>query len=111
MAIPLAGDRGVYLARDFRSSSLGCSNADVVVLKAWTKPDDQECVSERAMYQIFQSASVSGVPKLIQSAQDDKCGIYGIALQRLGPTIEDLIQALPGHRLDEKLVLDLAIQM
>ncbi|KAG6826932.1 hypothetical protein H0H92_013872 [Tricholoma furcatifolium] len=94
------GDRGIYLAYDFGSNDSGCRRADVVIVKAWLNIDDRECVTERTVYDILRSTPFSGIPEIIRSAQDRKSGVYAIVQQRLGPTLDDVLQNLPERRLD-----------
>ncbi|KAF5386814.1 hypothetical protein D9615_002131 [Tricholomella constricta] len=103
--VNLAGDRGVYLAHDFGSSDLGCLQAKTVIVKAWAASDDSECVTERTVYDVLQGPTVAGIPDVLMSAYDSDCGVYAIVLQRLGSTVDDVMQALPDKKLDEKMVL------
>ncbi|GLB35695.1 hypothetical protein LshimejAT787_0212600 [Lyophyllum shimeji] len=103
-------DRGVYLAYDFGTSS-GCLNAKTVIVKAWSAAEDCECVTERTVYNVLSCTRTSGIPDVLASAHDSKCEVYAIVLQRLGPTLDDVIQTLPDGKLDETMVLAVAIQM
>lgn len=105
-----SGDRGIYYAYDF-SSSAGCLAAQKVVVKIWASASDNECVTESTTYGVFQSSPMAGVPDVLANSLDHGCGVYAIALKLLGPTLEDLLHFRPGGKIDDKMVLAVAIQM
>lgn len=81
-------------------------------IKAWSNSDDPECLTEKLAYESLQAPYlISGVPAVLKNARDDECGVFAIVLQRLGPTLDDLLQMLPDHKFDERMVLSVAIQM
>ncbi|RDB19268.1 Casein kinase I isoform alpha [Hypsizygus marmoreus] len=102
-------DRGVYLAYNFGTLPAGCLDANEVVIKAWSDPRDRECVTEASVYQTLDK--LTGVPDVKANMYDPHCSVYVIVLQKLGPTLEDLMRAMPEGRFNEKMVLGVAIQM
>jgi casein kinase I family protein HRR25 len=103
-----AGHHGVYVAVDF-GGVLGCAGASEMVIKAWASPDI-EYHHEVAAYKMLHECP--GVPATLCSAQyDPLCDVYALPMQKLGPSLEDLISVLPEKRLDMRMVLTVAIQM
>ncbi|KAJ6536342.1 kinase-like domain-containing protein [Mycena capillaripes] len=104
-----AGDHGVYLAYDFGGAQ-GCAGAPEVVIKASASDSDAEYHPEVAAYKILRGCL--GVPEILGGAQfEPLCRVHALPMQRLGPTLEDLIAVLPNRRFDERMVLTVAIQM
>ncbi|TFK35935.1 kinase-like domain-containing protein [Crucibulum laeve] len=103
------GDRGVYLAYDI-SSKAGCTAPNKVVIKAWMDPTDKECVAESSAYREL-SKAVGHVPAALSNSHDNELGVHAIALEKLGPSLEDLQGLLPEERFDERMVMAVAIQM
>ncbi|KAF7358434.1 Protein kinase domain-containing protein [Mycena venus] len=104
-----AGDRGVYLAYDFGDAQ-GCAAAPEVVIKIWVSGSDHEYHHEIAAYKVLRGCP--GVPKTLQEAQyEPLCDIHALPMQKLGPTLEDLISVIPTRRFDSRMVLTVAIQM
>ncbi|KAF8963771.1 hypothetical protein BDZ97DRAFT_975472 [Flammula alnicola] len=55
--------------------------------------------------------SIPGTPSLLASGYDDECEVYAFVLEKLGPSLEDLLDMIPARRFDEKMVLAVAIQI
>ena len=89
----------------------GCACGERVILKVWDNETDGECVVERDIYDILSARGVSGVPALRMSGQDVASGIYILALEKLGPSLQQLLDLTPVGRLNEKLVMALAIRL
>ncbi|KAJ3509683.1 hypothetical protein NLJ89_g5090 [Agrocybe chaxingu] len=104
------GDRGVFGAYDFGSTK-GCRQATEVIVKAWKDPEDLECRTERRAYEILNSECNAHVPSVVASVYDDHCQVYVLALEKLGPTLEDLLNLEPNKCFDERTVLAVAIQL
>ncbi|KAJ7770264.1 kinase-like domain-containing protein [Mycena maculata] len=108
-----AGNRGVYFAYDFGGLT-GCAAAREVVVKAWVSSSDFECQREVAAYRTLGGADpCPGVPtpEIASARHDPFCDVHALVLPKLGPTLEDLREMLPHKRLDERMVLTVAIQM
>ncbi|CAA7261011.1 unnamed protein product [Cyclocybe aegerita] len=103
-----SGDRGVFRAYDFGSEK-GCKQATEVIVKAWKDPEDLECWTERRAYEIL--GCNAHVPSVVASTYDGHCQAYALALEKLGPSLEDLLNLEPNKRLDERTVLAAAIQL
>ncbi|KAK6974585.1 kinase domain-containing protein [Favolaschia claudopus] len=104
-----AGDHGVYDAYDFGGPK-GCAGATEIAVKAWSSGSDMEFHNEVAAYRLLHN--YSGVPQTFSGAQYDAlCDVHILPMQKLGPTLDDLISVLPNHRLDARMVLTVAIQM
>jgi len=54
---------------------------------------------------------MKGVPSLIESNFELGPKFYGVVLEMLGPSLEDICRLIPDHRFDEEMTLALAIQM
>jgi hypothetical protein len=52
-----------------------------------------------------------GVPAVLANSYDAGCDVYAIVLQLLGPSLAALRQLFPDCRLDDKMVLAVAIQL
>ena len=104
------GDRGIYYAYDF-SSSAGCFSVQKVVIKAWVSASDNECVTESTTYSVFRSSPITGIPDILVNSFDPGCDVYAIVLRLLGPTLDDLRRLRLGGKLEDKMVLAVAIQM
>ncbi|KAJ7628872.1 kinase-like domain-containing protein [Roridomyces roridus] len=103
------GDRGVYLAYDFGGPK-GCAEASEVVIKAWVSGSDVEFLNETGAYKVLDGCV--GVPQTFGPPQyDPACDIHVLPMQKLGPTLEDLMLKLPKARFDARMVLMVAIQM
>ena len=89
----------------------GCACGARVVLKVWDDETDGECVVEREVYEILSARGVTGVPALRTSGPDVASGIYILALEKLGPSLQQLLDLAPGGRLNEKVVMALAIRL
>ena len=75
---------------------------------------DDEYRTESEVYSILSASPMKGCPSLIESTMDSDRGrsIYGLVLEKLGPSLEHLCQLMsPNVRFDEKMILALAIQM
>ncbi|KAJ7213654.1 kinase-like domain-containing protein [Mycena haematopus] len=104
-----AGHHGVYIAYDFGGAQ-GCAGASEVVIKAWSSDSETEYHHEIAAYTILQGCP--GVPETFRTAQyEPLCDVHALPMQKLGPTLEDLISLLPQRRFDIRMVLTVAIQM
>ncbi|KAG5654017.1 hypothetical protein H0H81_008327 [Sphagnurus paluster] len=97
-------DRGVYLAYDFLSSDQGCLQPTKVFIKAWSTPNDAECIAERTAYDLLHESPLEGIAQILMSAYDPHANVFAIALQRLGPTLDDIMQTLPEKRFDERMI-------
>ncbi|KAF8179640.1 kinase-like domain-containing protein [Pholiota molesta] len=104
------GDRGVFEAYDYGHPE-GCAAGTAVIVKAWLDPEDGECVMESRVYASLTSHAVDGVPALRQCRYDAKCEVYALVLEKLGPSLQDLLNLLPTRKFSTKMVLALAIQM
>ncbi|KAJ7679754.1 kinase-like domain-containing protein [Mycena rosella] len=104
-----AGAHGVYLAYDFGGAQ-GCAGASEVVIKAWASGSDIEYHQEVAAYKMLHACP--GVPETLRGAQyDPMCDVHALTMQKLGPTLEDLMALLPNKKFDARMVLTVAIQM
>ncbi|KAJ7069980.1 kinase-like domain-containing protein [Mycena amicta] len=104
-----AGNRGVYLAYDLQGL-YGCADASEVVLKAWVSASDFELHRETRAYEMLDGCP--GVPTPLHLARyDATCDVHVLALPKLGPTLEQLVDALPEKRMSVRMVLTVAIQM
>ncbi|KAJ7480837.1 kinase-like domain-containing protein [Mycena latifolia] len=104
-----AGEHGVYLAYDFGGAQ-GCAGASEVVIKVWASGSDMEYHHEIAAYKMLRGCP--GVPETLGSAAyDSRCDVHALPMQKLGPSLEDLLSLLPNRRLDAPMVLTVAIQM
>ncbi|KAF9463445.1 kinase-like domain-containing protein [Collybia nuda] len=102
---------GVYKAYDFGHPA-GCSKADRVIIKAWLSATDRECVVEQQVYEIIRTPPVSGTPVVHSSDYDKEHGVFALVLQRLGPSLEEVLELLPkNQRFDDRMILAVAIQM
>lgn len=83
-----------------------------VIVKAWLSTSDRECVNERQVYELLGSPPVAGTPAVYFSDYDEEQGVFALVLQRLGPSLEQVVESLPSnHRFDDRMVLAVAIQM
>lgn len=82
-----------------------------MIVKAWTNPDDDERVVECKIYTHLSSNSVKGIPSVSASEYDNKCDVYVLAMEKLGPSLDCLLELIPEGRLGEKMVFALAIQL
>lgn len=97
------------MAYDFGSAQ-GCAGASEAVIKAWASGSDVEYHREVAAYKILDGCP--GVPHTLDSAQyEPTCDVYVLPMQKLGPTLADLVSLLPNKRFDAPMVLTVAIQM
>ncbi|KAJ7018678.1 kinase-like domain-containing protein [Mycena alexandri] len=102
-------NRGVYVAYDFGGSA-GCAGASEVVIKAWVSGSDVEYHREAAAYKLLRGCP--GVPATLQGAQyEPLCDVHILPMQKLGPSLEDLMSLLPNRQFDLRMVLTVAIQM
>lgn len=104
------GDRGVFEALDFGVPD-GCACAARVILKVWTDAADDECIVEDEVYETLDECAVKGVPALRATGQDVASDVYVLALEKLGPSLQQLLDLVPDGKLDEKMVMALAIQL
>ncbi|KAF4614588.1 hypothetical protein D9613_003441 [Agrocybe pediades] len=106
------GERGVFQAMDCKASKHGCVAGRTVIVKGWLNSADSECATEGYVYRTLQSAkAVNHVPALLANAFDESMGVHALVVEKLGPTLEDLLRRMPGRKLTERLVLAAAIQM
>jgi hypothetical protein len=97
------------VAYDFGSAQ-GCAGASEVVIKAWASGSDVEYHREVAAYKTLDGCP--GVPHTLGNAQyEPTCDVYVLPMQKLGPTLADLVSLLPNQRFDAPMVLTVAIQM
>ena len=102
--------RGVFIAYDFGVTG-GCKKSREVIIKAW-KGDSEDREIESRTYKILSASPMKGVPSLIENRVDSDRWLYALVLEKLGPSLEDLYQLMPGKkRFDEKMILAIAIQM
>ncbi|KAF9472083.1 kinase-like protein [Pholiota conissans] len=104
------GDRGVFEAYDYGQPG-GCRAGANVIVKAWLDPEDPECLMERRVYEALAAHTIGGVPTLQKNTYEERCGVYALVLEKLGPSLDDVLNLVPSRRLDGRMVLALAMQM
>lgn len=72
---------------------------------------DNECLTESTAYDVFRSFSMAGIPVVLANSYDAGCDVHAIMLELLGPTLDDLCRLRPGGKLEDRMVLAVAIQM
>ncbi|KAF8809323.1 kinase-like protein [Phlegmacium glaucopus] len=102
--------RGVFVAYDFGCAG-GCKEPGEVIIKAWRRPYDDDFVTESKVYSTLSVSPIKGFPCHIESNADPSLRIYGVVLEKLGPSSQDLFALMPDKRFDEKMTLALAIQI
>lgn len=81
-------------------------------MKAWISASDRECVNERQVYELLCTPPVAGTPAVYSSDYNEEQGVFALVLQRLGPSLEQVVELLPSnYRFDDRMVLAVAIQM
>ncbi|KAF8190588.1 hypothetical protein K438DRAFT_2140863 [Mycena galopus ATCC 62051] len=80
-----------------------------MVIKAWVSADI-EYHHEVTAYKMLHECL--GMPATLYCVQyDPLCDVYALLMQKVGPSLQDLISALPERCLDMRMVLTIAIQM
>ena len=82
-------------------------------MKVWLSCDLREDYeTEEKVYNILSASPMKGCPSLIRNPSDPSQNLYGLVLEKLGPSLEDLCNLMsPKVRFDEKMTLAVAIQM
>lgn len=97
------------MAHDFGVPG-GCKESKRVIIKAWVNSDDEDYETEKRVYETLSVQPMKGCPSLIECNTDPNTKLHILVLQKLGPSLEDLI-LLMSVPFDEKMTLALAIQM
>lgn len=103
------GDRGVYIAYDFGGPH-GCTNVDRVIVKSWSE-SGRECDAEVAAYKLLCSPMLEGVPRILANTYDEQCQVHAIVMEKLGPSLQDILDICPDGLFGAKMVLSVAINM
>lgn len=52
-----------------------------------------------------------GISTMLETGHDPMCGVDFIAMPKLGPSLENLIELIPGGRLTPRMVVAVAFQL
>lgn len=52
-----------------------------------------------------------GIPKILDLSFDTDCDVFAIALEKLGPSLEDVLDVVNDRKFNERMVMCVAIQM
>ncbi|KAF8809322.1 kinase-like protein [Phlegmacium glaucopus] len=109
--------RGVFVAYDFGGTG-GCKEPREVIIKAWRQCDvdddeydDDDFVTESRVYNILSVSPMKGFPRHIETNAKPDAQIFGVVLEKLGPSLQDLYELMPDKRFNEHMTLALAIQI
>ncbi|TDL18923.1 kinase-like protein [Rickenella mellea] len=100
----------VFFARDHGGPS-GCENCSEVALKAYSNDYEDDCLRERNIYERLTKDPMKGVPEISWMGRGRVVRTYFFAMTRLGSTLQGFHDRAPDNKLNDRLLLHIAIQL